>query len=187
MLWTDATTDDYSPVAHRHHPPPNSKTSSSSTSRDKKQAAKKKKSQSPKYMDDDEKRRNFLERNRQGKDQGAVNIPHPNEFAIAALKCRQRKKQWLNNLQAKVEYLTNDNEQLQLQTSLMREEVMQLRNMLWTHNKQCHLSKRPAVMMPPQLSSNDLIHPMMTPDSTSSSSSSPPATHQEYISTTAFL
>merc|ERR1711939_1241313 len=37
-------------------------------------------------MTDEEKRRNFLERNR-----------------VAALKCRQRKKQWLANLQAKVE------------------------------------------------------------------------------------
>ncbi|KAI8344163.1 hypothetical protein BC941DRAFT_328007, partial [Chlamydoabsidia padenii] len=51
----------------------------------------------------------------------------------AALKCRQRKKQWLNDLQAKVEYLTNDNEQLQMQSSIMREEVIQLRNLLWTH------------------------------------------------------
>ncbi|OBZ73097.1 hypothetical protein A0H81_06997 [Grifola frondosa] len=45
----------------------------------------------------EEKRRNLLERNRQ---------------APAALKCHQRKKAWLAPLQAKVEYLQNENEQL---------------------------------------------------------------------------
>ncbi|CAO3600433.1 unnamed protein product [Absidia cylindrospora] len=113
---------------------------------DKKLVTKKRKSQASKYMDDDEKRKNFLERNRQ-----------------AALKCRQRKKQWLNNLQTKVEYLTNDNEQLQIQSNLMRDELIQLRNMLWNH-RDCPLNKhstikvlnRPLppgqpIMMPPPL------------------------------------
>ncbi|OOQ83403.1 putative bZIP transcription factor (AtfA) [Penicillium brasilianum] len=49
----------------------------------------------PKKMTDEEKRRNFLERNR-----------------VAALKCRQRKKQWLANLQAKVELFTTENDAL---------------------------------------------------------------------------
>ncbi|KAI8344475.1 hypothetical protein BC941DRAFT_330440, partial [Chlamydoabsidia padenii] len=53
-----------------------------------------------------------------------------------ALKCRQRKKQWLNNLQAKVEYLTNDNEQLQIQTNALREEIMNLKTLLLAH-KDC--------------------------------------------------
>ncbi|KAB5594017.1 Transcription factor atf1 [Ceratobasidium theobromae] len=44
---------------------------------------------------EEEKRKNFLERNRQ-----------------AALKCRQRKKAWLTQLQAKVEYLTAENDRL---------------------------------------------------------------------------
>ncbi|SAL96650.1 hypothetical protein [Absidia glauca] len=83
-----------------------------------KQTAKKRKLQAKKYMNDEAKRKNFLERNRQ-----------------AALKCRQRKKQWLNDLQSKVDYLTNDNEQLQLQCSLMRDELIQLRRMLWTHKE----------------------------------------------------
>ncbi|KAG2190741.1 hypothetical protein INT46_004848 [Mucor plumbeus] len=48
----------------------------------------------------DEKRKIFLERNRQ-----------------AALKCRQRKKQWLTNLQERVKLLANDNEQLQVQAN----------------------------------------------------------------------
>ncbi|KAG0168805.1 hypothetical protein DFQ30_004287 [Apophysomyces sp. BC1015] len=80
-----------------------------------------------KSADDEEKRKSFLERNRQ-----------------AALKCRQRKKQWLQTLQAKVEYLTNDNEQLQIQTNFLREEVMSLRTVLLTH-KDCPLNKRPVL------------------------------------------
>ncbi|KAI9301624.1 hypothetical protein BJ944DRAFT_243104 [Cunninghamella echinulata] len=73
--------------------------------------------------EEDEKRKNFLERNR-----------------LAALKCRQRKKQWLNNLQAKVEYLTNDNEQLQMQTNALREEIMNLKTLLLAH-KDCPISQ----------------------------------------------
>lgn len=73
----------------------------------------------PKTAEDEEKRRNFLERNR-----------------IAALKCRQRKKQWLNNLQNKVEVLTNENEQLQMQVETMREEIMNLKTLLLAH-KDC--------------------------------------------------
>lgn len=76
------------------------------------------------YINEDEKRKNFLERNRQ-----------------AALKCRQRKKQWLNNLQTRVEYLTIDNERLQLQNNILRDEMINLRNILTTHNKDCHLNE----------------------------------------------
>jgi len=73
-------------------------------------------------LTDDEKRKNFLERNRQ-----------------AALKCRQRKKQWLANLQSKVEYLTNDNENLQNQVTSQREEIFQLKTMLLAH-KDCPIA-----------------------------------------------
>lgn len=62
------------------------------------------------------KRKHFLERNRQ-----------------AALKCRQRKKQWLANLQNRVEFLTTDNEQLQSQATILREEVINLKTLLLTH------------------------------------------------------
>jgi ATF/CREB family transcription factor len=62
-----------------------------------------------KFETEEEKRRNFLERNRQ-----------------AALKCRQRKKAWLAELQAKVEYLTVENEQLQSTILSMREEISRL-------------------------------------------------------------
>ncbi|ORZ03456.1 hypothetical protein BCR43DRAFT_483399 [Syncephalastrum racemosum] len=73
--------------------------------------------------EEEEKRRNFLERNR-----------------IAALKCRQRKKQWLSNLQAKVDYLTNDNEELQLQASALREEIVNLKTLLLAH-KNCPVAQ----------------------------------------------
>lgn len=74
-------------------------------------------------MDEEEKRKNFLERNRQ-----------------AALKCRQRKKQWLSNLQAKVEYLTTDNEHLQTQTAALRDEIIHLKALLLAH-KDCPVAQ----------------------------------------------
>lgn len=55
---------------------------------------------------------------------------------IAALKCRQRKKQWLNNLQARVDYLANDNDQLQMETDALRKEIMDLKTLLVSH-KEC--------------------------------------------------
>ncbi|KAI8333876.1 hypothetical protein BC941DRAFT_329741, partial [Chlamydoabsidia padenii] len=85
---------------------------------------KKRKSHTRKRFNDDEKRKKFLEKNRQ-----------------AALKCRQRKKQWLIDLQAKVNYLTDDNEQLQIQCNLMRIELTQLRRMLWTQKEIDPMSK----------------------------------------------
>lgn len=65
---------------------------------------------------EEEKRKNFLERNRQ-----------------AALKCRQRKKAWLNQLQAKVEYLSTENERLQNTTVTMREEISRLSAVVVAH------------------------------------------------------
>lgn len=58
---------------------------------------------------EEEKRRNFLERNRQ-----------------AALKCRQRKKAWLAQLQAKVEYLSQENERLTTALISSRDEISRL-------------------------------------------------------------
>ncbi|KAI7888009.1 uncharacterized protein EV154DRAFT_426403 [Mucor mucedo] len=89
------------------------------------QGTKRKASYSGDQDHNDEKRRNFLERNRQ-----------------AALKCRQRKKQWLTNLQERVEYLTNDNEQLQMQANVMRDEVLSLRRLLMVH-KDCPMTVQP--------------------------------------------
>ncbi|KPV74614.1 uncharacterized protein RHOBADRAFT_53583 [Rhodotorula graminis WP1] len=65
---------------------------------------------------EEEKRKNFLERNRQ-----------------AALKCRQRKKAWLQSLQTKVELLTTDNDTLQSTVNNLKEEVHSLRSILAAH------------------------------------------------------
>ncbi|KAI8378179.1 hypothetical protein EDC96DRAFT_493848 [Choanephora cucurbitarum] len=82
-----------------------------------------KRSRKSSVVEDEEKRKNFLERNR-----------------IAALKCRQRKKQWLQNLQAKVEYLVNENEQYHLQANALREELIQLKTLLMAH-KDCPINQ----------------------------------------------
>lgn len=74
-------------------------------------------------MTDEEKRKNFLERNR-----------------VAALKCRQRKKQWLQNLQQKVEIYTSENDSLTAQVHALREEIVGLKTLLLQH-KDCPVSQ----------------------------------------------
>ncbi|KAI7903469.1 uncharacterized protein BX663DRAFT_452980, partial [Cokeromyces recurvatus] len=80
-------------------------------------------------IDEESKRKQFLERNRQ-----------------AALKCRQRKKQWLANLQDRVEFLTTDNEQLQCQATMLREEVLNLKTLLLAH-RDCKVAQANGVTM----------------------------------------
>jgi ATF/CREB family transcription factor len=75
-------------------------------------------------MTDEEKRKNFLERNR-----------------VAALKCRQRKKQWLANLQSKVEMFSNENDALTAQITQLREEVVNLKTLLLAH-KDCPVTQQ---------------------------------------------
>ncbi|KAK5658580.1 hypothetical protein OQA88_1973 [Cercophora sp. LCS_1] len=75
-------------------------------------------------MTDEEKRKNFLERNR-----------------VAALKCRQRKKQWLANLQTKVELFSTENDNLTAQISQLREEVVNLKTLLLAH-KDCPVTQQ---------------------------------------------
>ncbi|KAJ2968707.1 hypothetical protein NUW58_g10162 [Xylaria curta] len=75
-------------------------------------------------MTDEEKRKNFLERNR-----------------VAALKCRQRKKQWLANLQNKVEMFSTENDALTAQISALREEVVNLKTLLLAH-KDCPVTQQ---------------------------------------------
>ncbi|KAH9900286.1 Aft1 HRA domain-containing protein [Xylariomycetidae sp. FL2044] len=77
-----------------------------------------------KKMTDEEKRKNFLERNR-----------------VAALKCRQRKKQWLLNLQNKVDLFSSENDQLTTQISQLREEVVNLKTLLLAH-KDCPVTQQ---------------------------------------------
>ncbi|KAI9266873.1 hypothetical protein BDA99DRAFT_436511 [Phascolomyces articulosus] len=74
--------------------------------------------------DEEQRRKNFLERNRQ-----------------AALKCRQRKKQWLANLQNQVEYLNTDNKQLEAQVTALREEILNLKTLIIAH-KDCPVARR---------------------------------------------
>lgn len=75
-------------------------------------------------MTDEEKRKNFLERNR-----------------VAALKCRQRKKQWLANLQSKVELYSSENDALTAQITQLREEVVNLKTLLLAH-KDCPVTQQ---------------------------------------------
>lgn len=77
--------------------------------------------QEKKKMSAEEKRKSFLERNR-----------------IAALKCRQRKKQWTEDLQEKVELYSSENEILNKQLASAREEIGNLRALLLQH-KNCSL------------------------------------------------
>lgn len=55
---------------------------------------------------------------------------------VAALKCRQRKKQWLANLQAKVEMYSAENDTLNSQVAQLHEEIRNLRTLLMGH-KDC--------------------------------------------------
>ncbi|KAJ3416673.1 hypothetical protein HDV05_000503 [Chytridiales sp. JEL 0842] len=73
--------------------------------------------------DSEDKRKSFLERNR-----------------IAALKCRQKKKQWMESLQSRVESLTSENTQLQLEAKRLREEVAGLKRILLGH-KDCAIAR----------------------------------------------
>ncbi|CAO3684343.1 unnamed protein product [Rhizopus microsporus] len=102
----------------------------------------------------DEQRRQFLERNR-----------------IAALKCRQRKKQWLADLQHRVEFLATDNEQLQTQATLLREEVINLKTLLLAH-KDCKVAQANGTTMSAIQNVSSLHDTMMFPTTSTSTSSS---------------
>lgn len=82
-----------------------------------------------KKMTDEEKRKNFLERNR-----------------VAALKCRQRKKQWLANLQAKVEMYGTENDALNATVQSLREEIVSLKTLLLAH-KDCPVARANGVQL----------------------------------------
>ncbi|BCR85648.1 bZIP transcription factor atfA [Aspergillus chevalieri] len=102
----------------------------------------------PKKMTDEEKRRNFLERNR-----------------VAALKCRQRKKQWLANLQNKVELFTTENDALTATVTQLREEIVNLKTLLLAH-KDCPVSQAQGIgpLMMNGMSSGFEPHPYNIPN-----------------------
>ena len=91
-------------------------------------------------MTDEEKRKNFLERNRYVPT--ILTSCHPANVCtrVAALKCRQRKKQWLANLQAKVELFSTENDALSATVTQLREEIVNLKTLLLAH-KDCPVSQ----------------------------------------------
>lgn len=93
-----------------------------------------------KKMTDEEKRKNFLERNRYVPSNKPIDNPKLTNTSVAALKCRQRKKQWLANLQAKVELFSTENDALSAQVTQLREEVVNLKTLLLAH-KDCPVSQ----------------------------------------------
>ncbi|XP_017309868.1 cyclic AMP-responsive element-binding protein 5 isoform X1 [Ictalurus punctatus] len=74
--------------------------------------------------DPDERRRKFLERNR-----------------AAASRCRQKRKVWVTSLEKKAEELTHTNLQLQNEVTLLKSEVIQLKQLLLAH-KDCPVTVR---------------------------------------------
>lgn len=77
----------------------------------------------------DEKRKNFLERNR-----------------IAALKCRQRKKQWLASLEDKVERITAQNEELMNHNTILHNQLTAVKAILRSH-KDCNIPIPPELLL----------------------------------------
>ncbi|KAH7112734.1 Aft1 HRA domain-containing protein [Dactylonectria macrodidyma] len=75
-------------------------------------------------MTDEEKHKNSLERNR-----------------VAALRCRQRKKQRLANLQAKVEMFSTENDALTALITQLTGEVVNLKTLLLSH-KDCPVTQQ---------------------------------------------
>ncbi|KKA28539.1 hypothetical protein TD95_002246 [Thielaviopsis punctulata] len=98
-----------------------------------------------KKMTDSEKRKNFLERNR-----------------IAALKCRQRKKQWLNELQTRVDSLTTENEDLNSQINRLRTEMVNLKTLLLAH-KDCPVTLEQVVRGQYPADNGDNFNAQMNP------------------------
>ena len=79
--------------------------------------------------------------------------------SVAALKCRQRKKQWLANLQAKVEIFSTENDALSAQVNQLREEIVNLKTLLIAH-KDCPVSQAQGLSgMGMQAFASDMGHP----------------------------
>jgi hypothetical protein len=54
------------------------------------------------------------------------------------LRCRQRKKEWLNQLQSNVDLLTKENRALEEQSLTLREEILNLKTVLLAHKDCSH-------------------------------------------------
>lgn len=63
------------------------------------------------------------------------NVPF-NPFRAAAIRCREKKKKWIENLSMKYDELGSINQKLQTEVSSLRSEVAVLKSMLLQH-KDC--------------------------------------------------
>jgi hypothetical protein len=68
----------------------------------------------------DHKRKKFLERNR-----------------LAASKCRQKKKEWANNLEEQARYQAQENKLLRASVAQLRDECLYLKNFLLSTHSGC--------------------------------------------------
>jgi hypothetical protein len=70
---------------------------------------------------EESKRKKFLERNR-----------------VAADKCRQNRKKWIDDLQTKAHYFGADNTAKKAQLEELEQEIVQLRSLLFIHSRSCN-------------------------------------------------
>ncbi|CAO3651463.1 unnamed protein product [Mucor hiemalis] len=107
--------------------------------------------------DAEDRRKKFLERNR-----------------VAAYKCRQKKKNWMQELEQKAEIQNSHNDELRALVAQLKEESMYLRNLLLTHGNcdcdsvQAYLRKTSAEITS---NSSPLTAPSLTSSRTNSLSS----------------
>ena len=83
-------------------------------------------------------------------------------ISVAALKCRQRKKQWLANLQNKVEIFSSENDALTAQISQLREEVVNLKTLLLAH-KDCPVTQQQGLHGAFMQQAMETYNPQMNP------------------------
>lgn len=74
-------------------------------------------------------------------------------YRLAALKCRQRKKQWLSSLQEKVEIYSNENETLSAVVSDLRQELINVKTLLLEH-QECNLTHQHQQQFQQQIQQN---------------------------------
>jgi len=84
------------------------------------------------------------------------------DFSVAALKCRQRKKQWLANLQSKVEMYSAENDSLTTQINALREEVVSLKTLLLAH-KDCPVTQQQGLHTTFMQQPIEAFNPQMNP------------------------
>ena len=80
---------------------------------------------------------------------------HACNVIIAALKCRQRKKQQLKELQSRIDWLAQDNDRVQQDYMRLREEAVYIRSLLQAY-RECPIAQANGVVgldrLPPGIS-----------------------------------